>query len=437
MSDIGNLQLGDIEKKKEALNKTGGINTSKSVFNTKSSDGDSEPISPYMTRVEELGNYGPLMQSRIHTQNSNDIAMKRRQTETMKSGGTAGEAGPVEATEQRNVIKAPSDLREFTGTVMKKGTFTPKAKEAAKHFFKSVSDWAGSFNDGGSGFYRSMGIEGVLDCLYVDGMSLRNYVKEQFLYKGSGDPVQDKEMLKNYVALLAARGEHVLTMVRPSVKGQEAGVEFRKMDVDLTNVGSEEAAKSRTLKEKGNQVRSNLKKRLEKDYTEQTGMAFRKAEGYDMDGFNRIEGAKKGLKDAGGDDSEEYKSFNKLFERYNGGLQKLGLKPGRDDINAPVAEELKKRCEEAIKAADLFITSNSSNNAAVEAVKKTKKEMETDRDLLDKAIKGKLIERDATMKLEDLLDSRNLDDPKDNNGSRGDDNPDGGDPAADDAGDTE
>ena len=166
-------------------------------------------------------------------------------------------------------------------------------------------------------------------------------------------------------------------------------------------------------------------------------MAFRKAEGYDMDGFNRIEGAKKGLKDAGGDDSEEYKSFNKLFERYNGGLQKLGLKPGRDDINAPVAEELKKRCEEAIKAADLFITSNSSNNAAVEAVKKTKKEMETDRDLLDKAIKGKLIERDATMKLEDLLDSRNLDDPKDNNGSRGDDNPDGGDPAADDAGDTE
>ena len=256
MSDIGNLQLGDIEKKKEALNKTGGINTSKSVFNTKSSDGDSEPISPYMTRVEELGNYGPLMQSRIHTQNSNDIAMKRRQTETMKSGGTAGEAGPVEATEQRNVIKAPSDLREFTGTVMKKGTFTPKAKEAAKHFFKSVSDWAGSFNDGGSGFYSSMGIEGVLDCLYVDGMSLRNYVKEQFLYKGSGDPVQDKEMLKNYVALLAARGEHVLTMVRPSVKGQEAGVEFRNMDVDLTNVGSEEAAKSRTLKEKGNQVRS-------------------------------------------------------------------------------------------------------------------------------------------------------------------------------------
>ena len=120
MSDIGNLQLGDIEKKKEALNKTGGINTSKSVFNTKSSDGDSEPISPYMTRVEELGNYGPLMQSRIHTQNSNDIAMKRRQTETMKSGGTAGEAGPVEATEQRNVIKAPSDLREFTGTVMKR-----------------------------------------------------------------------------------------------------------------------------------------------------------------------------------------------------------------------------------------------------------------------------------------------------------------------------
>lgn len=32
MSDSGNLQLGDIKKKKEDLNKTGGINTSKALF---------------------------------------------------------------------------------------------------------------------------------------------------------------------------------------------------------------------------------------------------------------------------------------------------------------------------------------------------------------------------------------------------------------------
>ncbi len=408
MGDIGNLQLGDIEKKKEAINKTGGINTSKSVFNTKSSDSDdNSQTSPYMNRMEELGNYGPLMQSRIHTQNPNDLAMRRMRPESMATGQKMKtETKEVETEEKRNVIKAPSDLKEFTGKAMEKGTFSPKAKEAARHFFMSIQNWAGSFNDGGKGFYSSMGIEGVLDCLYVDGMNIRNYVKEQYFYKTTGNPAQDKEMMRNYVALLAARGEHVLTLVRPNIKNDEASVEFKNVDVDLTNVGGEAAAKSKKLKEKGNQVRSNLKKRMEKDYTEQTGMAFRKAMGYDMDGYNRIEGAKAGLKDAGADDTDEYKSFNKLFERYNGGLQKLGLKPGRDDINAAVAEELKKRCEEAITAADNYLKSSTKNKAAIDAVKKAKKELETDRDLLEKALITKLQNKTDTMKLEDLLDSK-------------------------------
>ena len=278
MGDMGDLQIGDIKKKKESLNKTVGINTDGGIFNAKSGYENPGFQSPYMNRVEELGNRGPLMQSRIHTQNSNDIALKKKVSSP--EGPLKGEAKKsVKAEETEDVIKAQSDLKVFSGNAMEKGTFSPKAKEAARHFFKQISDWAGSFD---GKVYGEMGINTVLDCLYVDGMSIRNYVKEQYLYKGSGDPVQDKETLRNYVALIAARGQHVITLVRPTVKKDEGSVEFKKLNLDLSNVGEDEAAKSRKLKEKGDQVRRSLKKRMERDMVKETGKAMRKTLGYDM-----------------------------------------------------------------------------------------------------------------------------------------------------------
>ncbi len=268
MSDIGGLQIGDIHKKKEDLNKTGGINTSKSVFDTGSSEeSKSESSNPYMSRVEELANRGPIMQNRYHIQNSNDIAFRGREKMSAPPKERVSEERKVRSEESQQIIKAQPDLKLFSGDVMKKGNFTPEAKEAARHFFMQLTKWAGSFDDGGSGFYGEMGISSVLDCLYVDGMSLRNYVKEQFFYKTTGDPVQDKENMRNYVALLAARGEHVITLVRPNMKGDQADVEYRNLDVELSNVGAKEAAKARSLKEKSKQVRSDLKNRMDSEMT--------------------------------------------------------------------------------------------------------------------------------------------------------------------------
>ncbi len=77
----GNLQISDIKKKKEELNKTKGINTEKALFRTNDDEAaDDNPYAmsnrmqqPYMSRVEELANRGPLMATRVHTQNPNDI----------------------------------------------------------------------------------------------------------------------------------------------------------------------------------------------------------------------------------------------------------------------------------------------------------------------------------------------------------------------------
>ncbi|MCR5774666.1 MAG: hypothetical protein K6G42_06235 [Lachnospiraceae bacterium] len=417
MGNEGNLQIGDVKKKKESLNKTGGINTQKTVFNSNS--GDAQDENPYalsgVTRVEELVNRGPLMATRIHTQNPNDIAFQK-QVGKKKTGEGKKESTRVRQEENMDMIRAQPDLKVFKEDVMKKGAFTPAAKEAARHFFMQLSNWAGSFDDGGSGFYGSMGISTVLDCLYVDGMSLRNYVKEQYYYKTTNDPAHDMESLRNYVALIAARGDHIITLVRPKVKGNEAEVEYRNLYLDFSSVDKESAAKTKKQKEKGNQVRRNLKKRMESEMDERTGMAFRKAYGYDMDGYNRIEGAKKGIKDAGDADTEEYKTFTATFEKYNSGLQKLGLKPGRDDINLPVAKELKKRCSEALEAAEAFITSGSKNEAAVKAAKDARKVLKTDMKLLDDAINVKLAEEESRMKLADLLDSK-----KDGSADKGND----------------
>ncbi len=411
MDEQGNLQIGEIKKKKESLNQTGGINTEKSIFQTESQ-------SPYASRVESLANNGPIMQNRFHVTNSNDLMRPgfKRTPAPSAAPVNAGETHTekVRSEEKQDIIKAQSDLKVFSGDVMKKGAFTPKAKEASRHFLEQVSRWAGSFNDGGSGFYSNLGIESVLDCLYVDGMSLRNYVKEQYFYKTSGDQTPDKESLRNYLALLAARGDHVITMVRPSLKGDSAEVEYRNLDVDLTNVGSEQASHSKKLKEKGKQIRSDLKKRMDPDITESTGRAFRKAKGLNMDGFNRLESASDGLKEVSGEKTEEYKAFDKSFRHYSSGLQKLGLKPGRDDINSAVAKKLKERCSEAIEAADSFLRSGSKDKAAVKAVENAKKMLETDLELLEKAINDKLYDENRTMSLEEMLDS-NPDKPEGGN----------------------
>ncbi|MCR5791497.1 MAG: hypothetical protein K6G83_16585 [Lachnospiraceae bacterium] len=414
----GELSIGDVQKKKEELNRVSGINTNPGLFQTeKESTGRSNPYAvpmqarqPYMSRVDELANKGPLMETRIHTQNSEDIAFSKR----MEKGTVTKEGEKekdVNSTEKQDFVKARSDLAVFNQDVVKNGTFSSKAKEAARHFFSQLKDWAGSFEDGGSGFYSSMGINSVMDCLYVDGMSLRNYLREQYYYKTTGKPAQDEEAVRNYVAMIAARGNHIITLVRPTVKSDGAEVEYKNLYVDLSNVGEEEAARSREMREKGNQLRSNMKKRIDREMTERTGMAYRMAYGCKSDGFNRIEGAKKGLGEAGEETSEEYKAFEQEFEHYNGGLQKLGLKPGRDDINLAVAEKLRERCEEALHAADVFLRKGSQNEQAMQAVKKAKKALQTDKELLDRAISTKLDEEGATMRLDELFDSKNPDEP--------------------------
>ncbi len=417
------VQLHDIQKKKEDINKTGGINTRKSVFNT--SEESSENENPYAmgTRVEQLANNGPLMASRIHTQNPNDIAFPKKVVKEHHAGSREEKSreSKVSSEERTDTIKAQPDLKVFKGEVMEKGTFTPKAKEAARHFFKQISDWAGSFNDGGNGFYGSLGISSVLDCLYVDGMSLRNYLKEQYFYKTTGNPAQDQESLRNYVALIAARGDHVITLVRPNVKGDEAEVEYRNLYLDMSEVGEDEAGKSKKLKEKGNQVRNTLKKRIDDDMTERTGRAYRKAYGCESDGFSRLEKAKDGLRDAKDGSSDEYRDFDKSYSHYSTGLQKLGLKPGRDDINLPVAQELKRRCEEAIRAAEAYLASEPKDKKTIKAVESAKKALETDLSMLEKAVNSRLVEESARMKLTELLEGGAADERRTPGAGTGDD----------------
>ncbi len=425
MSDLGNLEIGNVKKKREDMNKLGGINSGGAVFQTSKKE-ESNSGSPYhtdrntsyMSRVDSLANRGPLMDTRIHTQNSLDLNVpknKEVQTQIDKQKESVPE---VKSVEKRGMIRGQSNLRVYRKDVLENGDFTPEAREASRLFFKQVEQWAGSYNDGGSGFYQSMGIKGVLDCLYVDGMSLRSYVKEQYFYKGSGDEAKDRFLLQNYLTLIAAQGKHTITLVRPNIKGNEAQVEYENMEVNLEAASEEQAQNSRELKERGNQVRNSLKNRMAREMNEQTGIAYRKSKGIHMDGFERIEGAKKDLRTPREESSEEYKGFQKYFDAYYGGLQKLGLKPGRDDINLAVSEELRKRCEIALESADAFLKS-AKNSAEIQAVKKAKKELETDYELLTKAIITKLKVKNATMSLDELLDSKGVDSGKGNQGNSG------------------
>nr|MCR5409579.1 hypothetical protein [Lachnospiraceae bacterium] len=157
-------------------------------------------------------------------------------------------------------------------------------------------------------------------------------------------------------------------------------------------------------KEKGNQVRSVLKKRIDSEMTRRTGMAFRKAYGYNNKGLKRIEGVHEGLVGAEEGASYEYKSFENSFENYNSGLQKLGLKPGRDDINLAVAMELKNRCEEALKAAVKLLDHGVEEGPAKKAVEAAREALETDLHLLEHTISTRLDDENARIRFDELFE---------------------------------
>ncbi|MBQ4481652.1 MAG: hypothetical protein II966_00315 [Lachnospiraceae bacterium] len=427
MGETGDLHIGDIKKNKESINKTGGINTDSAIFQT---GGSMTAQNPYMSRVESLANNGPLMQTRIHTTNSRDVAFKKKPA-PHETGDQPAEEQKVRSSDKQEVIKAQPDLKVFSGDVMKKGMFTPKAKEAARRFFIQVKGWAGSFEDGGSGFYGSMGIGNVFDCLYVDGMSFREFVKEQYFYKKTGDSAEEQEMLRNYLALIATRGQNVITLARPSMNSNGAEVVFKNLFLDFTNVDGKEAAASRKARERGKQVKTSMKRRLEGELTEMTGIAYRKARGIKMEGFTRIEDAKEGLKNAGGDSSEEYKDFSKSFDRYNNGMQKLGLKPGRDDINLAVSNELKDRCNEALEAADRFLKSKAGDEKTRSAVLNAKEALLKDMKILEKNISEKLDDEAKRIKLTELFSEDDIKDPDKKSDNENDDENDGSDTGED------
>ena len=128
----GELTIGELNRKKEELNKTGGINTERSVFQTGEQDtGDRDsfmqPGYAYNPRTQQFINNGPLMQTRIHTQNAVDIAPEKK-VEMKKSAREAEETTQVRSQEKQDVIKARSDLKAFSGDAMQNGSFTVKAK---------------------------------------------------------------------------------------------------------------------------------------------------------------------------------------------------------------------------------------------------------------------------------------------------------------------
>ena len=86
-----------------------------------------------------------------------------------------------------------------------------------------------------------------------------------------------------------------------------------------------------------------------------------------------------------------------------------------------MAEELKKRCEDAIKAAEICISSGSGDERSVTAVENARRALEKDLELLTKAIDTKLYEEGARMRLDDMLDSRREEPQGDDGNGQGSD----------------
>jgi hypothetical protein len=95
-------------------------------------------------------------------------------------------------------------------SAVKKGAFKEEFLTEAEKFMKTVDTWSGIKRLDDSELIKKMGIRDVTDCLYVDGVPLKQFVQKRYEYDGD-----DVMTLRAYTAMIAGRQKYPITIARP------------------------------------------------------------------------------------------------------------------------------------------------------------------------------------------------------------------------------
>ncbi|WP_022777102.1 hypothetical protein [Butyrivibrio sp. AE3009] len=265
---------------------------------------------------------------------------------------------------QKDKIKV-GNLLNNAGTVVKKGAFDDQMLETGRQFIQKINQHFGiDSNPTGTEkkFFREIGSKETVDFLYVDGKPIKKYVSDEYGYKGSGNKQQEKQILGAYAAMIAARQNHAITLVRPVIINGVA-------EVDIQNVGTytggnlsrSDKVKAIGYGLKGNEYVKYCESAFRIDMRAKAGRALRRATGKNVQGLDKLLQLKTNLEEAGRGSHEDYNAFLRAFNNYFKAVEFIGLNPDNMEVDAKDLKKLHKLSEKVTSTAIDYLKGKKMN----------------------------------------------------------------------------
>ncbi|MCR4892784.1 MAG: hypothetical protein K5989_11465 [Lachnospiraceae bacterium] len=264
-----------------------------------------------------------------------------------------------EAAERHTSIKANKELSVFKKTV-KQGRFNDASLAAGVNFLRKVDRWAGRSedpDDDEKAFYRTLGGSSTLKYLYVDGVPLREYVRNNYDYQGSRDAKKDQQILSAYAAMIAARQNHAITMMRPVLRNGVADIDIRNVDTCSVSQkdGRNKKIEAARYRMKGNEY-VDLCKRIHKSTQKARACAaLRKTKNITIDGLKKIEDLNKRFRSVKKGSHQNYNTFTIAFDRYIIALESIGSDPAHMNVDKETLLLLDRLCSKVILTANDYL----------------------------------------------------------------------------------
>ena len=312
-------------------------------------------------------------------------------------------------------VSAGDLLGRNTSGVVKRGAFNEDMISKGQEFVTRIRRWAtgNDVRDEIQGrFMMEAGSVDILSCLYVDGKPLKEFVSDKYGYAGSRDADTERNILSAYVAMIATRQNHPITLVRPMIINGVA-------DVDIRNVGVDMSVSGRKMKrgQKVDAIRYGLKGEEYREYCEtafrsdmraKAGEALRKVKGKNVDGLNKLRELNRNLSEAGKGKHSDYDEFVVTFHRYFDALQDIGRDPDNMELDHQELNDIYALNGAVIRTANAYLKGKKMNLPRHTAVKDIRDLASAQSGKMWGVIRNKTLNAEgATISLKDLLDQKN------------------------------
>ncbi|MCR4596260.1 MAG: hypothetical protein K5673_05715 [Lachnospiraceae bacterium] len=312
-------------------------------------------------------------------------------------------------------VAAGDLLGRNTSKVVKRGGFGNEMIVKGQEFVRRIKSWAtaSDIQDAIQGeFLQQYGTPDIIDCLYVDGMPIREFVAGKYAYNGSEDKAQERNILSAYAVMIASRQNHPITLVRPVLINGVA-------DIDIRNVGLDMRIEGRYMsrRQKTDAIRYGLEGERYLEYCEtafrsemraKAGEALRTVKGKTVSGLSKLAELNRNLNAAGKGTHRNYDEFVMAFNRYFNILQDIGRDPDHMEINREELHMIYDLNTTVLNAAHAYLKGKKMNLPRHHAVKEIRDLVSSQSGKMWGVIRGKsLNEEGATISLKDLLDKKN------------------------------